>query len=100
MSGNSGAWDGIWSEEYAKASGSVSEEVTDRRVEGLAGWLHAFDDGWFPDRLCPLEGRRSMSAEQDVYPGTDTPEWNEFRRLFREWLEAEYPSDATEDGAS
>ena len=22
-----------------------------------------------------------MSAEQDAYPGTDTPEWNEVRRL-------------------
>lgn len=31
MSGNSGAWDGIWSEEYARASGPVNEEVTDRR---------------------------------------------------------------------
>ena len=34
-----------------------------------------------------------MSAEQDAYEGTDTPEWNEFRRLFKEWLNKEYPPD-------
>jgi len=29
-----------------------------------------------------------MTAEQDAYEGTDTPEWNEFRQLFADLPDA------------
>lgn len=38
-------------------------------------------------------------VEQDVYPGTPTPEWDEVRRLTQAWLDERWPKDQTERSA-